>query len=219
MLLPDLAGHPIQLLPDSSLLILADKKYLVAADIHLGKSATFRAHGLPIPEGDSEKDLTRLLSLVSEHSPDHLVIAGDLFHAASGFTIDLVTRFTSFIQEIEIPFTLVKGNHDKKIKYLPSEIAQPNHLDIADIRIIHDPRDTSRDHFNICGHIHPVIRIPDGKKTCLRLPCFHLRENILTLPSFGTFTGGQPASPTRQDRFFVTHMGNVIEVPEQLLEK
>ena len=72
-------------------------------------------------------------------------------------------------------------------------------------------------HFNICGHIHPVVKIPDGRNTSLRLPCYHLRENILTLPSFGSFTGGHVIKPNKADRFFVDHMGKVIEVPDSLL--
>jgi DNA ligase-associated metallophosphoesterase len=214
MFLPE---HDIHLLPGHALLIVKEEIHLVAADLHIGKSAAFRAQGLPVPEGDTARDLKRLSDLVETHEPAHLVIAGDLFHAASGQTEEVIGAFLTFLSEIEIPFTLVKGNHDRKIKDLPAELDQTNHLDIAGIRIVHKPEDSSDTHFNICGHIHPVVKIPDGKNTSLRLPCFHLRENILTLPSFGSFTGGHVMKTRKHDRFFVSHMGKVIEVPDALL--
>lgn len=214
MFLPE---HHIRLLPDHALLIGKSETHLVAADLHLGKSAAFRANGLPVPEGDTERDLGRLSELVETHRPDHLVIAGDLFHADSGQTEEVISVFLDFVRKTGIPFTLVKGNHDRKIRSLPSEIDQADHLDIGEIRIVHKPENSSDEHFNICGHIHPVVKIPDGKNTSLRLPCFHLRENILTLPSFGSFTGGHVLKAGKTDRFFVSHMGKVIEVPGSLL--
>ncbi len=214
-----LQAHHLRLLPDSALLIELEKKYLVAADLHLGKSATFRAHGLPIPEGDTARDLARLSGLIREHQPDHLIIAGDLFHAASGFTDELLETVLNFTEEIAIPFTLVQGNHDAKIKALPPLLKEFDHLDVGSIRIVHKPEDASAEHFNICGHIHPVLKIPDGKNTSLRLPCFHLRENVLTMPSFGSFTGGHIVKPQSGDRFFVSHREAVVEVPPELLSR
>lgn len=214
MLLED---SKIKLLPDFAVLVGRDLSHLVVADLHLGKSAAFRANGLAIPEGDSSRDLSRLLKLVQTHQPTHLVVAGDLFHSASGQSAELVTAFLKFLEAAETAFTLVMGNHDQKIHHLPAELNQTPHLDIGKFRIIHNPSDASPDHFNICGHIHPVIKIPDGKNTALRLPCFHLQKNILTLPSFGSFTGGQVVKPKKHDRFFVTHMEKVIELPENLL--
>jgi uncharacterized protein len=214
-----LEEHQIRLLPDSALLAGQEKKHLVVADLHLGKSATFRAHGLPIPEGDTERDLARLSALVREHQPEHLVVAGDLFHAASGFTDELLERVLEFTEGLAIPFTLVQGNHDAKIKALPALLKQNHHLDLGPLRIVHKPDDASPDHFNICGHIHPVLKIPDGKNTSLRLPCFHLRANVMTIPSFGSFTGGQIVKPQADDRFFVTHRAAVVEVPPELLSR
>ncbi len=219
MLLEGFSPAPLRLLPDSALLILGVKKTLVAADLHLGKSAAFRAHGLPVPEGDTARDLSRLAKLVREHSPDHLVIAGDLFHADSGCTAEIIAAFMDFTESISIPFTLVCGNHDKKIKGLPASLARAPHLDVSGIRIVHKPEDAAEAMPNRCGHIHPVVRIPDGKNTSLRIPCFHLGGNILTLPAFGGFTGGHIVKPSNGDRFFVSHLGKVIEVPGELLAR
>lgn len=210
----------IHALTDSAVIIhIREEKILVAADLHLGKSAAFRAHGLAVPEGDTRRDLKRLELLVRENRPDRLVIAGDMFHADSGCTGEIKKMVADFVAQLGVSFTLVSGNHDDKITSLPDTLGTVGQLDLGQILIVHKPEDASAGHFNVCGHIHPVLRIPDGRKTSLRLPCFHLRGNILTLPSFGSFTGGRIIDPEDGDRFYVTHMGSVIEVPEDLARR
>jgi uncharacterized protein len=219
MLLENFSRPPLRLLPDAALLVLAEITHLVTADLHLGKSAAFRAHGLPVPEGDTARDLDRLAKLIAEHKPDRLVIAGDLFHADAGSGDGVLDAFMAFLDGIKIPFTLVCGNHDRKVRKMPPSIAQADHLDLGGLRIVHKPEDAAGGMVNLCGHIHPVLRIPDGRNTSLRMPCFHLSGNVLTLPAFGSFTGGHIVKPAKGDRFFVTHNGAVIEVPVELLEK
>lgn len=214
-----LLKHHISLLPDRALLIEKSEKHLVVADVHLGKSAAFRARGLPVPEGDSARDLQRISDLILRHRPDQLIFAGDLFHSANGLTSDLIALLSEFVKRHSIPIVLVKGNHDQSIRNLPTFFSQPDHLDLEEIRIVHKPEDASASHFNICGHLHPIVKIPDGKRTALRMPCFHLRDNILTLPSFGSFTGGQIVQQQPRDRFFVNHQENVIELPEAIFSK
>lgn len=204
----------LHLLPQSAILV---GKTLIAADLHLGKSAAFRANGIPVPEGDTARDLSRLADLVRLHQPSQLVIAGDLFHSASGTDPDLLARVSTFLEDIKIPLILADGNHDLKIRHLPLAISRVAHFDLDRFRIIHDPAAASPAHFNICGHIHPVLRIPDGKRTSLRLPCFHLRHNILTLPSFGSFTGGHLVDIRNSDRFFVTLQEKIVEIPKTIL--
>ena len=205
----------IQLLPEGAAL-LNETSTLVIADIHLGKSATFRARGLPVPEGDTELDLNRIRNLVHETHAKHLIIAGDLFHAPAGVTQDLADLLGDFISTLGIPLTLISGNHDAKLKKLPAGLTALSHLDLGAIRIVHNPMDTSSDHLNIAGHWHPVVRIPDGKRTSLRLPCFLFRNNTLVLPSFGSFTGGAVMEAEPDDRFFVPLRGQVVELPPDL---
>lgn len=205
----------IQLLPEGAVFLSASSS-LIVADVHLGKSATFRARGLPVPEGDTELDLTRIRNLVHETHARHLVIAGDLFHAPAGITGDLSDLLGDFIRTLGIPLTLILGNHDAKLRHLPSNLVALPHLDQGAIRIIHDPKDASPDHLNIAGHWHPVARIPDGRRTSLRLPCFLYRKQTLVIPSFGSFTGGAIIHPEPGDRLFIPLRGQVIELPEAL---
>ncbi len=207
----------LSLLPQGAVFLNATAT-LVVADLHLGKSAAFRARGLPVPEGDNALDLARVISLSRESAASHLVIAGDLFHAPSGITPELESTFRDFRDQIGVPITLVTGNHDAKVKSLSSLVTSVPQLDLEEnCRVIHDPAYATGSKLHLAGHWHPVIRIPDGKHTALRLPCFLLRQNTLILPAFGSFTGGAIMKPTTNDRFFVTLRDQVIELPPTLI--
>ena len=213
-----LAGHPhVSLLPEGCV-YLTDVQTLIVADIHLGKSATFRARGLPVPEGDTARDLERLRKLLRRCQASRLVIAGDLFHAPAGITPELESALAGFLAAVDIPVTLVIGNHDVKIRHLPAPMHPVSQLDLGEsIRVIHDPKDMRGDRLHIAGHLHPVIKIPDGRRTSLRLPCFLLRHQTLVLPAFGSFTGGAIIKPKPGDRIFVALRENVVELPESFI--
>lgn len=207
----------LALLPEGAVFLM-ESSTLIVADIHLGKSAAFRAKGLPVPEGDSARDLARLLDLAEKSGSTRLVIAGDLFHSPTGMTPELAAALADFMTRLGIPVTLVVGNHDTKIPQLPAQLRSVPHLDIADnLRVIHDPAHVSGDRLHISGHWHPVVKIPDGKRTSLRLPCFLFRNNTLVLPAFGSFTGGAIIDAKPQDRVFVALRERVVELPHALI--
>lgn len=205
-------GHPLVLHPEAAVL-LEEAGDLVVSDVHLGKAAAFRSRGIPIPEGDTERDLARLLGLTRETKARRLIVAGDLFHAPAGLTPEIESHIAAFLTNLGVPLVLVGGNHDAKLKRLPVGISCVDELETAGIRIVHDPADAGDTTFFLTGHLHPVVRIKDGKRTSLRLPCFLLRGNLLVLPSFGSFTGGATIDPQPGDRAFVTLRDRVVEVP------
>ena len=213
-----LPSHPsLELLPEGAA-FLTNSATLIVADVHLGKSAAFRAKGLPIPEGDNARDFARLLDLSKKLHAAQLVIAGDLFHAPSGITPELEQALDDFLRELAIPVTLVIGNHDLRIPGLPPSLRRVQDLVLEDhIRVIHDPAGATGEFLHLSGHWHPVVKIPDGKRTSLRLSCFLLRENTLVLPAFGSFTGGAIIDSTPRDRVFVALRDQVIELPAALI--
>lgn len=211
------SNNSLTLLPEGAVL-LNKSSTLIVADIHLGKSATFRARGLAVPEGDTARDFARLLELCKKYRSTHLVIAGDLFHAPSGITPELEAALADFLTALEIPVTLVIGNHDLKLSKLPARLNPVTHLELEnDLCVIHNPADATSGATHLAGHWHPVVKIPDGKRTSLRLPCFLLRANTLVLPAYGSFTGGAILKPEPLDRVFVTLRETVIELPPVLI--
>jgi len=198
---------------------LEDCHTLVVADVHLGKAAAFRASGLPVPEGDNARDLERLRVLCGKHAARRLIIAGDLFHSSLGMSSDLEQMLGDFLTSLGIPVLLVIGNHDARLAKFPPTLQTTTAFEHTGIRIIHDPADATPGVLNLSGHWHPVVRIPDGRRTSLRLPCFLLRGELLVLPSFGSFTGGAVIEKCPGDRYFVTLRDQVIELPENLTLK
>ncbi|RYD37693.1 MAG: ligase-associated DNA damage response endonuclease PdeM [Verrucomicrobiaceae bacterium] len=218
------SGVTVHLLPGRAVLLPGNDPWLVVADVHLGKSAAFRARGLAVPEGDTAQDLAAMLDLVRLHQPARLVVNGDLFHAPSGLTAELEEEVERFVGSLGIPLALVMGNHDAKISRLPTGVRQVSCLEHeSGVRLVHDPAEAApaesdgRFQFHIAGHWHPAVRIADGRRTTLRLPCFLLRGPLLILPSFGSFTGGASMRPEPGDRFFVAPGERVMEVPGALL--
>ena len=108
----------IVLLPGRAALLPATRT-LVCADVHLGKAATFRRAGLPVPEGSGQQDLKRLAGLIAAYDAHRLIIAGDLFHARAGCTPRVLGEFTDFREQIHkqsnTEVILVLGNHERSL--------------------------------------------------------------------------------------------------------
>jgi len=110
------AGEELVLLPERAVFRPATGALLVA-DVHLGKTAAFRAAGIPTPEGGTTTDLERLSRAMERMSPRRLVILGDLLHARSGRTDEMRDEVTAWReQHEELPIVLVRGNHDQRAR-------------------------------------------------------------------------------------------------------
>ena len=180
------AGEELILLPDRAVLWPA-RSALMLSDVHFGKSATFRAHGIPVPEGESQADLDRITNLVERHGVEHLAIIGDFYHSGITLSPALHDSLASFRDSLDAEIILVRGNHDKARHEL---LPMVDRLDWSPIELVHDPADANPEQPTIAGHLHPLCRIGRAGRAS-RLPCFLLTENLLVLPAFGTFTAGQ----------------------------
>lgn len=208
-----LAKITLLLLPECDVFLPASRS-LVIADVHLGKSATFRTRGIPIPEGDTADDLARLDMLIKFHEPAELIIAGDLVHAADGLTPHIVGKLRAWLDELSIPVILTEGNHDRKsrIPDLPLKIVRDH--SIGELTITHDPADLPPDRAGLAGHHHPAHRVTISHREHHRFKGFHLRHpHHLILPAFSQFTGTHPIVPTANDRFFAITPGKCHEIP------
>lgn len=76
-------SEAVELLPEHAVWWPAARTLLVA-DLHLGKAASFRAQGLPVPAGTTRENLHRLEALLARHPAERLVFLGDFLHAAQG---------------------------------------------------------------------------------------------------------------------------------------
>ena len=187
-----LAGTPVHLLADRALW-LPETRALIVADVHWGKAAAFRAHGVPIPHGTTQSGLDRLGALLTRTGAAHLYILGDLLHARAGLvprTLDALHAWRAQWQSL--PITLVRGNHDVRAGDPPASL----HITCVDppftlgaFALHHHPaRDDGG--YVLAGHVHPVVQMRGRGRQRVTLPCFAFGTHGGLLPAFGEFTGG-----------------------------
>jgi DNA ligase-associated metallophosphoesterase len=185
-------GLDLHLLPEKAIYIQAWET-LLASDIHLGKSETFQLAGIPISNQVNQQNLDRITELCLKTQAKQLYILGDLFHSKQGLGESLLTSWQTFVSSINVNVKLIIGNHDRRLNHTLSSLGIhliPSHMELSPLILSHEPH-LRPNSLNICGHIHPCVRIKT-KLDNLRLPCFYFdsQHNLLILPSFGEFTGG-----------------------------
>ncbi len=198
---------------------------VVCSDIHLGKAATFRHAGMPIPEGSAQHDLQRLTGIVQRYRAQRLLITGDLFHARSGCTQHVLDDFSAFCEQVRLSHNtdvvLVLGNHEQSLgkKFRPYEIGISRYeQEIIEppFHFIHDQTKQSEaqsNSFTIAGHIHPIITIKGTSGDQLTSRCFVTSPNQLILPAFGSFTGGSRIKMNQASRVWLAGESDVHTLP------
>lgn len=84
-------------------------------------------------------------------------------------------------------------------------------LDLHPFKFSHEPTVHS-ELYNLCGHIHPCIKMSGTGLQRLRLACYHFGKEGGILPAFGAFTGGYTISPDRDDDVYAVTDNAVIKV-------
>ena len=62
----EMCGVKLQLQAECGV-YLPDQNSLLVADLHLGKEATFRRHGIPVPGGSSDGTLQSVTAMLESH--------------------------------------------------------------------------------------------------------------------------------------------------------
>lgn len=192
------------------------RRAVIVADVHLGKAAAFRHHGVPVPEATTARDLARLSAIVHSTRCERLFVLGDLLHARHG-RADATMRAVSAwrARNASVDITLVRGNHDLAAGDPPDEwnircVDEPHAEDGIEFR--HAPREGRGDSPHIAGHVHPCVRMRDVDGSTMRAACFVFSARAALLPAFGSFTGTHPVRPREGDRVFAVGDGCVAEI-------
>jgi uncharacterized protein len=143
----DVGGERVQLYAERALYWPAGRTLFVA-DVHLGKTAAFRAGGVALPGGATAANLESLARLVAATCAEALVVLGDFLHAAAGRTRALEREFGAWrAARRELAITLVRGNHDDHAGDRPPS----RRVDVVDepepappFLLCHEPPRTSR---------------------------------------------------------------------------
>lgn len=197
-----------------------ERRWLIVADAHFGKAATFRAHGVPVPHGTTAENLLRLDKLIDRLQPQAIVFLGDLFHARQAHTPATLSALLAWRERhAAVDLILVEGNHDRAAGAPPMALHIQREADpwrVGDFAFCHHPRFVQSAQA-FAGHLHPVIRLHGRADDGVRLPCFWLRkgdnEGLIVLPAFGSFTGGAIIDREDGDRVIAVAEDRVVELP------
>jgi uncharacterized protein len=211
----------LQLLDDKAL-YLPDEGALLVSDVHLGKAETFQGLGIPISSQINEENVERLRLLCAQTQPKKLFILGDLFHSKKSLVSEVLFSWDRFLTEIEAQVCLIVGNHDRRlIAALPpwAMAYQAEAVSLGPFLLSHEPELAHTAKLNICGHIHPVVKLRSPTDS-LRLPCFFVERDHrrLTLPSFGEFTGGYEVQLVGNTCAYVACEGEAIPFEGSAIE-
>lgn len=214
----DLGGAPFDVLPGRALFWRA-RRILVVADVHIGKAATFRALGVPVPHGTTLGNLERLSHLIEATDPHTVVFLGDLLHAPAALGPRVMATLAAWREHhADVAMVLIEGNHDAKAGELPAglnieRVGEPWRLDGIAFR--HHPVE-EEGAVVLAGHMHPVVHLRGRADDSARLPCFWLREGLVILPAFGDFTGGASIARAPGDRVIAIAEDRLFEIPAVL---
>ena len=162
---------------------------LFVADLHLGKDATFRKSGLAVPVGSERATLQQVSSLIDRSRAKQLFLLGDLFHARSSLSQDVIETWCDFREQHDsVGMTLVRGNHDAGIRQLPETWRLPMIEEAhqhAGMDLLHHPSEVFDDEtpLALAGHVHPSYRFMSSTDNLGRVPCFWYRKGCLVLPA------------------------------------
>lgn len=210
-----LGGQQLWLMPQRAVWWPAQQALLLA-DVHIGKATSFRRLGVPVPAGTTDDTLQRLDALIARCGAQHLIVLGDLFHSehvqASG-SLDAFAEWRLARDGLRI--TLIRGNHDHRSGD-PSDALKIGCVDapadLGGLAGLHEP-DARFTGPAIAGHVHPAIRLQGRGRDRLRLPCFVLQGQQLTVPAFGAFTGMHTLSDLHGLRVFAVTGEKVFAIP------
>lgn len=187
-----------------------EKKILLISDLHLGKIVHFRKHGMAIPERAVQENFNRLNNILELFDAETIIFLGDLFHSKMNNEWDLFSDWTKTITQQLI---LVEGNHDviSKQHYADLNIEIHSEIIIDDFLLTHHPS-TRESFFNLCGHIHPGIKLKGIGRQFLSLSCFFRKPHQMIFPAFGEFTGNFYLIPEENDKVYAIAKDEIIEI-------
>ena len=208
------AGEALTLLAERAVFWPA-KKALFVADFHLGKAASFRRLGVPMPSGTTRENVERLDRAIAATGAREVVFLGDFLHSAEGRAPRTLATFGEWREQRKaVTLTMVRGNHDKKAGD-PPEAWGVHCIEAGEALgpfvLNHEPG-PSRGGYALAGHIHPAVRLSAAGEKSLRLPCFWFGARYGVLPAFGAFTGNAEVLPRRGDQVFVIAEQDVLRV-------
>jgi DNA ligase-associated metallophosphoesterase len=212
----DYGGETVWLLPERALYWPAGR-VLFVADLHLGKAATYRALGQPVPAGTTRENLARLSSVAAALPAIATDLPGGFSSCGGGANALRADRAGRLAGEFAaLDCVLVRGNHDSRAGDPPASLGirvvdEP--FAVGPFAACHHPQSHAT-HSVLAGHLHPVLNLRGPGRDHLRLPCFCIEAGLAILPAFGEFTGGWSVAPQAGRQLYPVGGQAVWRLPE-----
>jgi len=210
----EIGGTALVLLAERAVFV-PEQQALLVADVHVGKAASFRGLGVPVPGGTTGGTLARLGTALATSGAQQLIVLGDFIHSARSYaraTLDALARWREAHAGLRV--TLLRGNHDVRAGDPPAALGfavVDAPLRCGPLWLAHEPAPLP-DAYVLAGHVHPCVVVGVRGFDRLRLPCFHFGARVGLLPAFGEFTGSHAVRREAGDRVFAIADARVHEV-------
>jgi DNA ligase-associated metallophosphoesterase len=200
------------------LLLLSEKaiywkkhKALLIADLHIGKVTHFRNNNIAVPQKAAEKNFDILEKLIVDYRPSTVLFLGDLFH--SFYNKEWDKLIFSLAKFPKVKFELITGNHDilKEEHYRSAGISCVREKIMNKFILTHHPEE-HEGLYNLCGHIHPGVKMRGPARQYIKLPCFYFGAQQGILPAFGSFTGTAALKIQDNDKVFAIFNDQLLQV-------
>ncbi|WP_266077406.1 metallophosphoesterase [Haladaptatus caseinilyticus] len=146
---------------------LGDERALVVADYHAGIEDHLRyEQGINLDSRAGERR-DAMATLLDRTHPDRVVFLGDLMQSIAGPGGAERGEIEVLLESIDVPVTLVKGNHDGGVEsWIQCEVTPGDGARFGNVGFVHGHTWPSRDVLSadvICvGHEHPCVRLKDS---------------------------------------------------------
>lgn len=185
------------------------QRWLAVADLHFGYEISQRVAGRLMPMWGMSSIEERLVALLHEYEPAHLVIVGDLVHdkSAAAEAGALVQRLGELSEVV-----VLSGNHDRQIAVtIPMSASWKS--DGFHFHHGHCDAETPGQ-TQIIGHHHPAGAICDGAGLRLKLPAFVQQGNCWILPAFSPWAAGAAWQADPESRMWLCTPERILRLPD-----
>ncbi len=210
----EIAGEKLVLLAERAAFWPA-RRTLFVADFHLGKAASFRHAGIPLPSGTTTENVERLgsaLDRTRRATSSSSAISSTARKGARRARSSASRRGGSSASRSRSRSCAATTTRRRAIRRANGTWRASRRASRSGPSCSTTSRDRARRGYALAGHIHPAVRLSASGEASLRLPCFWFAARCGVLPAFGAFTGSAVVRPRAGDQVFVIAEREVLQV-------
>jgi len=188
---------------DTRAVVVPGADALVVADVHLGRGA---ASSVDAPISDTDRR-RRLEGLLERHTPETVVIAGDLLHAFDRIPRGVepaLEELDGVVERAGASLVVTPGNHDSMLESIyQGPTPEAYRLTDGETVVCHGhERPTLEADRYVIGHDHPAIDLEGRKLPCfLYGPAAYEGADVVMLPAFTSLAAGMTVNRMRGSDF------------------